>query len=244
MSRLLPKEHGAYGQLGVPLAVALASGRPSLGAILVAAAAASAFLAHEPLLVALGRRGRRKQDEHGARARRAFAMRALLATVAAVAGLALARPPLEALAGPAVAAALVIGLVAAKKERTLGGEAAAAVALSGAAVPVAVASGLSVAAATSHWSAWCVGFVASTAAVRAVIASSKGRPERISWLVLAVAIGVVGAGWCTPLAAAAPLVLTAGVVRVVSPHARHLRKLGFALLGASLVTGGWLVVRG
>jgi hypothetical protein len=241
VSRLLPKEHGAYGQLGVPLAVALGSGRPTLGAVLLAMAAGCAFVAHEPLLVALGRRGSRKLDTEGDRAQRAFGLRAALAAVSGISGIILARPSLSSLAGPVVAAVVVLVLVAQRKERTLVGEAAAAVALSGAAVPVATAAAVPLPAAAWQWATWSVGFVTSTVVVRAVIARSKRRPERMSWGVIAAAVGVVAAGWMTPLQAAAPLVLTAAVVRVWSPHARHLRKLGFALLGASFATGAWLV---
>ena len=241
MSRLLPKEHGAYGQLGVPLAVALASGRPTLGASLLALAAVLAFVAHEPLLVAMGRRGPRKRDAEGERAWRVFTVRFTLAAITGIGGLALARPSLATLAGPVAAVVLVVVLLAQKMERTLFGEAGAAVALSGAAVPVATAAGVPLSEAAWHWAAWSVGFVTSTVAVRAVIARSKRRVERASWGVIAAAFGGLAAGWTTPLLASAPLVLTAALVRVVSPHARHLRKLGFTLLGASLATGAWLV---
>lgn len=55
--RFLPREHGAYGQLGVPLAAALASGRPGLAALGWATVAIALFLAHEPLLQLVMRRG-------------------------------------------------------------------------------------------------------------------------------------------------------------------------------------------
>src|SRR4051812_49522750 len=56
---MLPREHGAYGQLLFPLVTALAVGRPRVVAWLLAASAVGAFLAHEPLLVLLGQRGAR-----------------------------------------------------------------------------------------------------------------------------------------------------------------------------------------
>lgn len=55
----LPREHGAYGQLGVPLAVALASGRPTLTAIAFVLGAIAVFLVHEPLFLLARRRGGR-----------------------------------------------------------------------------------------------------------------------------------------------------------------------------------------
>lgn len=66
---LMPREHGAYGQLALPLLTALFSGRPTAAAFLYAAAAVFAFFAHEPLLVLLGQRGSRAFRELGARAR-------------------------------------------------------------------------------------------------------------------------------------------------------------------------------
>src|SRR5262249_5958355 len=48
---LWPREHGAYAQLGAPLATALARQVPTVPAALLAAAACCAFLANEPLLV-------------------------------------------------------------------------------------------------------------------------------------------------------------------------------------------------
>ncbi len=56
---LAPREHGAYGQLFVPIAAALAMGRPSLGAVAIAVAGTAVFFGHEPLLVVGGGGGAR-----------------------------------------------------------------------------------------------------------------------------------------------------------------------------------------
>lgn len=48
--RILPREHGAYAQLGVPLVVALAAGRPGVAAFAFAVGAIALFFVHEPLL--------------------------------------------------------------------------------------------------------------------------------------------------------------------------------------------------
>jgi hypothetical protein len=53
---LWPREHGAYAQLGAPLATAIAMQAPTIGALALASAACLAFLANEPLLVVLGHR--------------------------------------------------------------------------------------------------------------------------------------------------------------------------------------------
>ena len=65
---LAPREHGAYGQLGLPMLAALGSGLPGAVAALLSVSAWTLFLAHEPLLVLLGRRGERLQVEQRPRA--------------------------------------------------------------------------------------------------------------------------------------------------------------------------------
>ncbi|MBK8937310.1 MAG: YwiC-like family protein [Polyangiaceae bacterium] len=65
---LMPREHGAYGQLVLPAAAALIAW-PSFGGAALAVAATAMFLAHEPALVLLGQRGARARAELGAAAR-------------------------------------------------------------------------------------------------------------------------------------------------------------------------------
>jgi hypothetical protein len=65
---MLPKEHGAYGQLLFPMATAFAVAGVSPESGVAAAAMTAVFLAHEPLLVWLGRRGSRAKRENGRRA--------------------------------------------------------------------------------------------------------------------------------------------------------------------------------
>jgi len=89
---LLPQEHGAYGQLAMPLLTGLALGRPTPAGLTLAAAAVLGFVAHEPLLVALGRRGRRALDEDGGRARRLLVRLGTLSLVLGAVGVALSPP--------------------------------------------------------------------------------------------------------------------------------------------------------
>lgn len=53
---LVPREHGAYGQLLLPIATTLIIGRPTAPALAIAAAAVFVFLIHEELLVLAGGR--------------------------------------------------------------------------------------------------------------------------------------------------------------------------------------------
>ncbi|WP_242347070.1 YwiC-like family protein, partial [Anaeromyxobacter terrae] len=87
---MLPHEHGAWGQLAMPLLTALAIGRPGLAPSALTAAVVLAFVAHEPLLVLLGQRGRRVAEEEGPRARRWLAATGGLAAVTGAVGIALA----------------------------------------------------------------------------------------------------------------------------------------------------------
>src|SRR5512137_832178 len=87
---LLPHEHGAYGQIAMPLLCAWMLGRPGAASLLLGAGAFAGFLSYEPLLVAVGRRGRRAREEHGPRARRLAAGILAVAVALAGAGFALA----------------------------------------------------------------------------------------------------------------------------------------------------------
>ena len=56
MAILVPREHGAYGSLILPMVTGMAIGRPSHAAVALAAAAAAVFLSHEPAIVLTGGR--------------------------------------------------------------------------------------------------------------------------------------------------------------------------------------------
>lgn len=60
---LWPKEHGAYGQAAFPLLAAFGVAGPSPAGVLLAVAVAAGFLAHEPAVILLGRRGPRARRE-------------------------------------------------------------------------------------------------------------------------------------------------------------------------------------
>ncbi len=243
---LAPREHGAYGQLGVPLVVGLASGCPGLAAVALAIAAVTTFLAHEPALVLAGHRGARVQRDHGDRARRRLAQLTGVAAVAGGLGLVVGDATVALAAGAAlVPASLAAVLVWRGQEKTLPGEVIAACALAGAAVPVAVAGGLDPATAAWAWATWSLGFAAVTVAVRDVIARGK-RPRRPAGpigLAAVVATAGVLATWVDrQVLAGAPLIAIAVALAVVPASPRRLRQIGWGLVIASLLTGGWLVL--
>lgn len=226
---LLPREHGAYGQLGVPLVAALASGRPGVTAVGLAVAAAAAFLASEP-----------------ARAH-ALVRLALLAALAALgASGALAGGTVAiAVGAAALLGAIAVALTAARLDKTLGGELVIASALAGAAAPVAIAGGVAPVVAGWTWVGWSLGFAAVTCAVHATAGrAARTDPRPARWLGGAVilAAGALAIAVPDPLAATAPLLIAAIGLVAVAPTARSLRRIGWVLMIATLAAGAWLVL--
>lgn len=170
---MLPKEHGAYGQLGFPLVTSLIVAGPAYASVLVAAAAVALFLAHEPMLVLLGYRG--------VRARTTDAPRAWWwLTGALVAGTATAILALDATpAGlrwtflvPALPAAWVAYAAIHGHEKTSLGESGAAVAFAAAALPLCAGAGRAdIGAAIAV--AFALLFVLATLAVRVIVLRTR-----------------------------------------------------------------------
>jgi hypothetical protein len=250
---LVPREHGAYAELAVPMLTALTLRPPTPASIAWAVAGVAAFFAHEPLLVVLGRRGERSRSSQARSARVLFAVLATISVVAAI--FALVRSPPAAKVGAALPAALAIlvGVVLARREeRTATGELLVSATLAGAALPVALASSVPIATSCLVWIVFAFGLGAATLAVRAVIQCARGTLTRAASLARALAAGsllvvtlalsfarVVPA--FAPLAAA-PLVVFSVVLHLAPPSPRHLRTLGWLLVCASIL--GSVIVRG
>jgi hypothetical protein len=240
---LWPREHGAYAQLGAPLATALALAVPTPAAVVIAVAATCAFFANEPLLVVLGHRGRRLKDEHGRRAAWRLAIAGGAAVAIGATGLALApRDAVIAAGAVAVPTAALLVLAWRRAEHSLAGELVAAVALSGASAPVAVASGIAERAAIELWAAWAVGYACSVVAVHRVIARHRRPASRVDAFVVAglaaVLAAVIAAASREPIAAVAvPLAAIATAVSIRPPPATRLRAIGVVLVVASIASG-------
>jgi hypothetical protein len=248
---LLPHEHGAYGQIAMPLLCGLSLGRPGAAAFMLAAGALLGFLSYEPLLVASGRRGRRTQEDHRARARGLAAGFLTAAVAVSGAGFALSPPEARwAAAVPPILAAGIALLVWLEVERTVPGEVAVAVALSSVGFPVGVASGARPGAAAAAWLAWSLGFAAATLAVEVVLARSRAPardpgPAALGGVVLlqaiAVALAVAGIVPAAVPAAVAPLALSSLTVILLRVQARRLKRVGWATLTGSAATLAVLV---
>lgn len=250
---LLPREHGAYAELGLPLLSALSIGRPIAPMFLLAAAAVAGFFAYEPLLVLLGQRGARARKEDGARARHRLALLAGLAGVLGAGALALAPPAARwALAVPALPLLLMAVLMAKGRATGPAGALVAAAALASVSVPVAAFGGAGRRTALLLGIVWVVGLASYTLAVRAVLDQGRRRPSppgrTLSMvLILGAWAGVAAAGWTGWLPWIAPIVLAplaAGsfVTLIVFPRPQRVAILGWAAVAGSVLTAVLLVV--
>jgi hypothetical protein len=249
--RMVPKEHGAYGQMAFPLLTALAVAGPSSGGLLIIVAVVAGFFAHEPAAVLLGSRGTRARRERSREAM-IWLLLCVLGGVAAAAGVWLTLPPdvRPALLVPLVPAVILAAATWWGREKSAAGEIAAAVAFSGAAVPVALAAGVSVQTAAAIAIPFALLFVTTTMAVRVVILRVRrggdlpaAQTTRRAALALAgaalVSLGSLAALEVLPaslLVAATPGLVTAIVVALNPPAAIHLRRLGWTLVAVSVLT--------
>ena len=241
---LIPREHGAYGQIGFPIAASMAAGRPSLAAVVLTAGLVAAFVAHESLLVLLGVRGPRVRREQRKAALRDGTWLGLIALVGVSIGSVL-MPAADrwVVLVPAVCAAGIVALALQHVEKTTAGEMFVAFSAASCAVPVGAASGVSLRASVLIWVVMTLGYWAATAAVRGTIAKQRRQPHRVlridgavlslaggpSVLVMAQALGLPAVVWV----ATVPLSVLSLVLAVVAPHARHLRRIGWSLIAAS-----------
>ena len=246
---LLPKEHGAYAELAVPMLAALTAGAPGASALLLATGAWAFFLGHEPALVLLGRRGERARTEHRERAVTRLLMLGLTGAVLGSLGLLLA-PPVVRWASLAVVAlaAVFAALVALGDERSTAGEILAAITLAGAAFPVGLASGIDVSTAARAWLVWSLGFVAVVIPARSIGARRRGAaPVGIRALPAGLSLGIGIALWGPVLGglellALAPLVIAGGWLGIAQPPPRRLRQVGWSIVASTLLTGCALVI--
>lgn len=241
--RLLPREHGAYAELGFPLLSGLVVGAPGAASFLFAAAAILLFLANEPLVLLLGARGKRLQEELAGPARGHLLRLAALGALAGLAALWLAPAPARALAlVPAAMAALLVPVVLAKNLKTLPGEVVAAAAFSAMHLPVAAAGGVTGLLLWGPAAMWLVTSVVATLCVHAIKSRVTGAMpwvvQAATWTsLLALPAAIAIALWVPEwrrivLAASFPLVAAALVnVLLVSP--KRLKRVGWAMVAAN-----------
>lgn len=251
MTIVAPREHGAYGQLILPIVTAMAIGRPTLAAVALAGAAGAAFLSHEPAIVLLSGRGAR-----ALRQRRREALGTLIGSAAAalvLGGTAVVLMPAASrwsVSAPLALAVAVGALVSTGRERTTAGEVIIATAFASVAIPVAAASAASTPAALTCALTFATAFAVATVSVRAVIPPARrgGGVDRAAALataalLLSIVTALAASGVVLPVApwAAAPMCAVALGIAVAAPPPRYLRQIGWTLVGASVLTALILV---
>ncbi|HEX2444862.1 MAG TPA: YwiC-like family protein [Vicinamibacterales bacterium] len=245
---LVPKEHGAYGQLALPLLTSFAVAGVTTAAVLTAVAVVGGFLAHEPLLVMLGRRGGRVKRENGARAALWLAVTVTMTAVAGLAALSMMPQPVRrSLMLPLVPAVVLAATISGNREKTAAAEIAVALVFSFVAVPICLAAGGAVRIALGVATVFAVIFVAGTLAVRSLVLGARGggNPQAARATRVAVVLLTTTAGaslttaaanavlpWTTVLAAA-PGVVVASWLAVFPPTATRLRTVGWALVASA-----------
>jgi hypothetical protein len=251
---LVPREYGAYAELGFPLATGFLAGGWSAAGAAFAVAVVAGFLLSEPIAVLAGARGPRARREESARARvRGFT---LLGVAAVAGGLAMLLAPPVARLGALLPAALAVGLVPALargRHKSLGGELLVAAALAAMVLPVGLAGGMARSPALLAFGIWLATFWLATLTVHAIKTRFKpalGQPWTVwaapAFVVAVVAIAALGvmAGRVRfPFAlAAVPAALVGGVALAAGVTPRHLRRVGWSLVAANLATFGLLVL--
>ena len=248
---LLPREHGAYGQLLFPLVTGLLVAGPSVSGLWTIAAACALFVAHEPAAVLLGVRGVRARREQRGRAMRWLAITIAMGLIAGLAAVATARrDALWAFLPPLAAGAVLLAAMISRREKTSFGEVAAAVAFASLAVPICAAAGAPPETAAVVAIPFALLTVAGTLAVRVVIVRVRGggnpraaaATRRAAFTVGAAGIAALAAagayGWLpwTALLASLPGLGVATVVAARPPSPAKLRTLGWTLVAASAAT--------
>jgi hypothetical protein len=254
---LLPKEHGAYGQLVLPLATALTTAGPSAGGLLLTISAVAAFIAHEPGALLLGLRGAHARRQLRAAAMPWLAVSAVICLVAgAMAIFIIDRHARWSMLVPLVPATVLAISMTHQAEKSWLGEIAAALAFAGLAVPVSMAAGRPLRTAATIALPFAVLFITSTLAVRTVIVQTRGggntratdATRRSAFAV--TGLGATGLIWLTAagslpvaaLTAAVPGLLTALVIAARPPKPSRLRTIGWTLVTVSVLTGAILIV--
>lgn len=247
----LPKEHGAYGQVTLPLVAAFGVAGISTAGVLMSVAVVAGFLAHEPAAIALGQRGARVKRQLDASAK---AWLGWCLTIGIAAGLGaftrLDHVARWSLAVPMIPAALLIVAMVNGREKSWFGEAAAALAFAGMSVPVAMAAGATMAMGLAIAIPFALLFTTTTLAVRVVILRVRAGGDRraaaatrsatliVAALATVLAGAMTAAGWLptSALIASAPGLLTAALVAARPPAATKLRTLGWSLVAVSTLT--------
>ncbi len=243
---LLPHEHGAYGQLGFPLITVWLLGRPGWLAAAVTLACVAGFWLHEPAMILAGRRGERRKS---AFSRAAWIEAGILGALAAAAGagawMAAGRELRWSLGLYPALALLVAEGCRRGLDRKPGFELFSCLGLALCSFPVGLAAGISARRMAAIAAIWGLVQCGSVMAVHGIIARAKRRPGAMAGSAVAVlatpmlllaAAGMKYPAWQRFAIPLMPALAIAGLLYFRAPSPRHLRRLGWALIGSNVLT--------
>jgi hypothetical protein len=245
---VLPREYGAYAELGFPVLTAFLAAGVTIPGACFALAVLAWFLVREPLAVLNGVRGARLEASLRRPAQRAAVVLGAVGAIASAAGLLVAPPParLAALV-PGLCAVLLAPALLRGRPKTLGAEILVAFALSSMILPIGRAGAMEHAAATRAAGVWAACFVLATLAVHAIKARAKPAlgATWTRWATAVLALVIMAGGLLGAVVGPLPttiglavlptalVVLAAGALRT---HPRHLKRVGWSLVAANTVT--------
>jgi hypothetical protein len=253
---MLPREHGVYGQVALPLLTALLVAGVSAASVTWTAAVVAVFAAHEPMLILLGRRGARLRRAQRLHAALAFAVAGVSAFSLALLAVALADPAIRwSFLVPCVPALIVAGALATGTEKDWLGEVSVALTFSLAAIPAVMTAGATPRTAWGLGLGFAVIFVAETLAVRSVVLRVRAGGNRraasltagaVMFLSLAATVGLAVAvsRQLLPtmlLGAVSPPLLVAMVIAARAPRATRLRAIGWSLVAVTTFAAALMV---
>ncbi len=252
--RLLPREHGAYAQIIFPQLTALALGNRSTAQLFWVAASVAVFIAHEPLLVLAGERGRRSHTELSERAQELGTVLSLVALGTGALGWWYAPNAARfSLLIPLACGALLLPLILNHHEKSLPGELLASLTFSTMLIPIALAGGVALGPAVTATVVWFVSFSLGTLMVRATIANAKKNVSSrwpvhasnslgVAALIVSSALLVTDALPALAVAAILPATVITLACNLLGVHPRHLRALGWSLVASNVFALAALVI--
>jgi len=250
----LPAEHGGWGLLGEPLALALVLA-PSRAGFGIAAGCLAAFLLHHPLKLVLADLRRRTRYPRTGLALRVAAGYATAASLGLLAAAAFAEGPFWApLALAAPLAAVQLGYGARNRGRLLVPEIMGAVALAAAAPAILLAAGWPASAAAVVWTLLAARAAGSIIYIRARLRCDRGQggsaaAPLIVHVAAAAGVAALAVLGHAPWAAVAAFLLLLGRAgwglspwhAVVRPRTVGFQELGFGAAATALLALGFLL---
>jgi hypothetical protein len=245
-SWMMPKEHGAYAELALPMLTVLLGVHPNWTTLLYAIATVAFFLAHEPLLVVLGQRGRKQQREQFKRARLHLAVRTLVGVLGGAIAFGMSSWQQRIWLLPSVGLFLLVSVaVKMGKEKTAWGELTATVCFTSVSLVLGTSVGLGWQTSCLVMAVWTFTFWLATLAVRS---TSQSRKQIWPWERFAALVGslvvLLVSGWLLAkdlrpwaLALLFPSALSF-VLGILQPHPRHLRRMGWGVVAVTMITLG------